>query len=179
MSDLTSTGFVVTKMQILTMQDGCKYRGSTHSSFQFKLRRRQRKVAPLGHVILFSEFIWVKKWSESLLLDRNKQNYRDCNKIVFGWYINTSLSFRNKVFVVNYCSWHTINCLSPIESFFQTNIHFIKNNNVVLQLYSAERSGFFYHAEWHLALALLTVHTFFEKYWEVNPPSAFYWLVMT
>lgn len=26
MSDLTPTGFVVTKMQILTMQDGCKYR---------------------------------------------------------------------------------------------------------------------------------------------------------
>lgn len=77
MSDLTSTGFVVTKMQILTMQDGCKYGGNTHSSFQFKLRRRQRKVVPSGRVILFSEFIWVKKLLEQLLLDGNKQNYKE------------------------------------------------------------------------------------------------------
>lgn len=75
MSDLTSTGFVVTKMQILTMQDGCKNRGNMHSSFQFKLGRRRRKAVPSGHVILFSEFIWVKKLLEQLLLDGNKQNY--------------------------------------------------------------------------------------------------------
>lgn len=77
MSDLTSTGFVVTKMQILTMQDGCKYRSNKHSFFQFKLGRRQRKVVPLGRVILFSEFNWVKKSLEQLLLDGNKQNYKE------------------------------------------------------------------------------------------------------
>lgn len=85
MSDLTSTGFVVTKMQIFTMQDGGKNRDNIHSSFQFKLRRRRGKVVPPGHVILFSEFIWVKKLLEKLLLDRNKTELqRECDKIVFG-----------------------------------------------------------------------------------------------
>lgn len=51
MNDLTSTGFVVTKMQILTMKDECKYRDNTYSAFQFKLGREQQKVVPWGHVI--------------------------------------------------------------------------------------------------------------------------------
>lgn len=34
-------------------------------------------MVPSGHVILFSEFIWVKKLLEQLLLDGNKLNYKE------------------------------------------------------------------------------------------------------
>lgn len=59
-------------MQKLTTQCGFTFRENTQSSFQFKLRRRQRKGVPLGCVILFSG---KNKWLEELLLDINKHNY--------------------------------------------------------------------------------------------------------
>lgn len=172
------------------MQNGCKYRGSVHPSFQFKLRRRQRKVVPWGHVILFSEFIWVKELLEQLLLDENKQNYKENVIKLFGWYINASLGFKNKVLVVNYCTSLSINCSSSIESFSQTNIHSLKNNTVVLQLQHGLKPGKvktscdlgpFSFSDIILTFGISYTYLQVLRYeWPslMNLPSIFYWLVI-
>lgn len=97
------------------------------SFFSVQIKEKARKSGSIGtcypllwvypgrEIIRAAAFRW--KWTEL---------ESDCDKIVFGWYINASLTSKNKVLVVHYGSSLSLNCFSTIDCFSQTSFHSMK-----------------------------------------------------
>lgn len=97
-SDLKSTGFVVRKMQILSVQCGWKYRDYTRLP-SIQIKKPAKKSGSNGTCYRFLSL--VKKWSEEIFLDGKKNTIIKVIKLYFFFATDpSSLNFRKKVLLL-------------------------------------------------------------------------------